>query len=254
MDTGDFKEKIEEIVAPAVGPVMDMVSDLVLDGAAGAMIPGVGNLILSYKQQRTEKNLEVFIKQIVARQDEFNEKLNRLDIDKLNKITKHYFGLVADYVLDVKQQEKIRYIVNGYLNLTDVDPLNDDGVIMYYDTLDQLTLCDIAILKEHYNPVISQQSLKLSLVPGQIRLINEKLVRLGLLASLNDEKIEKNLKAIGEYLENIDKGKRNSRLKLKRFWGTDSYKITSYGIRFIDFFIDKHQNVSAKETDKEKDL
>ena len=54
----EIKEKLEEITAPAAGPVLDMVSGLLLEGAAGAIVPGVGNLILAYKQQRTEKNLE----------------------------------------------------------------------------------------------------------------------------------------------------------------------------------------------------
>ena len=146
----EIVDKLKEITEPAVGPVMDMVADLALEGVAGVVVPGVGNLILSYKQQRTEKNLEMFVSQIVARQDEFNARLNALDPEKLQKITKHYFGVVTDYVLDVRQQEKINFIVNGYINMTSMDNLNDDVVITYYDTLDQLTLLDIAVLKSHY--------------------------------------------------------------------------------------------------------
>lgn len=83
----EIVDKLKEITEPAVGPVMDMVSGLVLDGAAGAVVLGVGNLILSYKQQRTEKNLELFISQIVARQDEFNDRLNQLDPEKLQRLS-----------------------------------------------------------------------------------------------------------------------------------------------------------------------
>ena len=136
-----------------------MVADIALDGAAGSVIPGVDNLILSYKQQRIEKNLEIFISQIVVRQDEFNERLSKLDFDKIQQLTKHYFGIVADYVLDVRQQDKIDFIVNGYINMTEMEDLNDDSVIMFYDTLDQMTLMDIAVLKSHHRNFVNDENL-----------------------------------------------------------------------------------------------
>lgn len=41
-------DRLKELAEPAVGPVMEIVSEIVLDGTAGAMVPGVGNLILAY--------------------------------------------------------------------------------------------------------------------------------------------------------------------------------------------------------------
>ncbi len=238
----EFKKKLQEIAGPAVGPVMDMVTDLTLDGIAGAVVPGVGNLILSYKQQRTEKNLEMFISQIVARQDEFNERLNKLEPEKLQKITKHYFGIVTDYVLDVRQQEKINFIVNGYINMTEMDDLNDDSVIMYYDTLDQLTLMDIAVLKSHsafYRSDETNQAMLEKLVKGQYRLINEKLTRLGLFSSENERKTSENVENLAKYLQDIQKGKKNASLKHNKIWGSDSYKLTPYGRSFLSFFLNQ---------------
>lgn len=239
----EIVDKIKEITEPAVGPVMDMVSGLVLNGVAGAVVPGVGNLILSYKQQRTEKNLEMFISQIVARQDEFNEKLSRLDIDKLQSITKHYFGIVTDYILDVRQKEKINFIVNGYINLADFEDLNDDVVIMYYDTLDQLTLLDIAVLKSHHANYISDHANKEMLdhiVAGQLRLINEKLLRLGLFSSVNDKKLDENIGNIVKYLQDIQKAKKTASLKINKIWGNDSYRLTKYGVQFLRFFMNEY--------------
>lgn len=240
----EMKEKLEEITAPAVGPVLDMVSGLVLEGAAGAIVPGVGNLILSYKQQRTEKNLELFISQIVARQDEFNSRLNKLDPEKLQKITGHYFGVITDYVLDVRQQEKIRFIVNGYLRLPETDILTDDTVIMYYDTLDQLTLMDIAILKSHDKRLATEENEQYmgSLLPGQKRLIHEKLLRLGLVNSENEKKMDQNLQNIAGYLQDIQKGKKNAKLRCSKIWGSDSYRLTDYGRSFLEFFLNEKLN------------
>lgn len=241
----EIVDKLKDITEPAVGPVMDMVSGIVLDGVAGAVVPGVGNLILSYKQQRTEKNLEMFISQIVTRQDEFNERLSNLDAEKLQKITNHYFGIVTDYVLDVRQQEKIGFIVNGYINMANINDLNDDSVIMYYDTLDQLTLLDIALLKSHHvkyfrdernNEYLEQ------LIPGQRRLINEKLLRAGLLSSQNEKKMDSNVQNMVTYLQDMQKGKKNVKLKYEKVWGSDSYRFTDYGRRFLEFFMNEYQN------------
>lgn len=242
----EIVDKLKEITEPAVGPVMDMVSGLVLDGVAGTVVPGVGNLILSYKQQRTEKNLEMFISQIVSRQDEFNERLNKLDMDKIQAITNHYFGVVTDYVLDVKQKEKINFIVNGYMNLTDWEELNDDVVLMYYDTLEQLTLMDIAVLKSHYGMyVMDSDTDKMleSLLAGQRRLISEKLLRLGLFNSQNEKKMDDNLDNIAAYLQDLQKAKKNPKLKLNRISAFDSYRLTKYGIRFLQFFLNEYRQV-----------
>lgn len=246
----EITDRLKEITEPAVGPVMDMVSGLVLDGAVGAIVPGVGNLILSYKQQRTEKNLEMFISQIVARQDEFNERLNRLDPEKLQKITNHYFGIVTDYVLDVRQREKINFIVNGYINLTDFQELNDDAVIMYYDTLDQLTMIDIAVLKSHHANYIRDSSngeFLEQLMLGQKRLINEKLERLGLFSSENQRKMDENVKNMATYLQEVQKGKKSPSLKYNKVWGSDSYRLTDYGRKFLEFFMNEYQSENAAE-------
>ena len=236
----EIKEKLEEIAAPAVGPVLDMVSGVVLEGAAGAIVPGVGNLILAYKQQRTEKNLEQFISQIVARQDEFNERLDKLDPEKLQKITGHFFGIVTDYVLNVKQQEKIHFIVNGYLHISEMEVVNDNAVMMYYDTLDQLTLMDIAVLKSHHRLLATEENEEYmrSLIPGQRRLIHEKLLRLGLVNSENERKMDQNLQNITSYLQDVQKGKKNAQLRCDKIWGSDTYRLTKYGHTFLEFFLD----------------
>ena len=236
---GDNRNKIQQIIEPAVGPVMDMVTGIVLDGTAGILVPGVGNLILSYKQQRSEKNLENFISQIVEKQDEFNEKLNKLDLEKLELITKHYFGIVTDYVLDVKQKEKIKYMVDGYLYLTDWEDIKEDLVLMYYDTLEELNLLDIIVLKSRtYKYAYDEENNKIlnSLLPGQLHLILEKLHRMGLVDSKNSKIMDDNLQNIMQYLQDVEKQKKNTKLKLKRVSLNDSYSLTSYGKNFLEFF------------------
>lgn len=243
-------DRLKELAEPAVGPVMEIGSEIVLDGTAGAMVPGVGNLILAYKQKRTEKNLEDYVSQIVDRQEELNERLNRLDPDKLQKITGHYFGLVTDYALDVKQQEKIHFIVNGYVRITEMEELNADSLIMFYDTLDQMSLMDLAVLKSHSPRHARDENNRAfleQLVPGQRRMIHEKLLRLGLLNSQNEKKMDDNVKHMAEYLQDVQKGKKNAKLKYDRLWGSDSYHLSEYGRSFLEFFMDRNGEEQNKQ-------
>lgn len=237
-----FKDKLESIVDPAVGPVLDMVCGICLDGVAGAVIPGVGNMLLSYKQQRLEKNLEDFISQVVKRQDELNQRLEGLDSVKLKLIQEHYFGLVADYVLDVKQKAKIDYIVNGFINIAGMEEPQEDVILLFYDTLDQLNLLDIRVLKMYYYPAISDDTYltvcrEYNIDTSQYRMVQEKLFRLGLLDSKNEERINNNIEELADYLKGLETGKKNNKLKYKKLPTSDSYKITRYGNAFIRFFI-----------------
>lgn len=89
--------------------------------------------------------------------------------------------------------------------------------------------------EETANDVVSQ--LKISY--EQLRFIKEKLERFGLLQSKNEEIHEDNLELIVKYLQNIDKEKKKSKPrdiklpKLKKVSLSDSYKITSLGIEFL---------------------
>lgn len=83
---------------------------------------------------------------------------------------------------------------------------------------------------------------------AQTSLIREKLLRQGLLLSKNDEKMEENINNISEYIEGLSKSKKNLKLKrLNKIWKSDSYKITSYGIKFLNFFT----NIAKQQIEEE---
>lgn len=237
-----IEEKISDIIEPAVGLVMDIVGGLILDGVAGVVLPGVSNMILSYKQQRTEKNLEEFIGQIVKRQDELNTKLENLEPQKLEAIKNHYFGLVTDYVLDVRQKAKIDYIVNGFINLVGIDENKEDIALLYYDTLDQLNIMDIRILKSHstiHNEDESYMKIMADYDIGvdQVRMILGKLCRLGLLEDRNQELRDKNNDEIVKYITELEKNKKNVKFKGKKVAFSNSYRVSNFGNEFLNFFI-----------------
>lgn len=67
----------------------------------------------------------------------------------LLRLRKKYFGLTLDYVMETKQEEKIKYIVNGFINLTTLENLQEDIILIYYDILDELNILDIRVLKTY---------------------------------------------------------------------------------------------------------
>ena len=168
---------------------------------------------------------------------------------KKDNILKKYFPLISDYVGDEKQQEKIDYIVNGFLNVSAGINHQEDTIIMYYDTLQELSLLDIRVLKcyasiyvgeekrESISGIMEEYELELA----QISMIKEKLVRLGLLESKNDDDIDHNMQEMTKYFEAVKKGKKLPSLKLKRIRKSESYKLTRYGRRFIIFFLNEYK-------------
>ena len=197
-------------------------------------------MMLSYKQKKLEKNYELYISKIVENQDAINARLEKLEEEKKKEIQSNYFGLIADYASQEKQQEKMNYIVNGFINVTGNVLSQEDTILMYYDTLEQLTILDLRVLRlyiacdEDVQTIMEDYKLDYS----QLGMIKEKLSRLGLLESKNDLDMDENMRNVAQYLEDVTKGKKNPELKrLKRISKFESYRLTSYGEKLYQFFL-----------------
>lgn len=253
---GNIKEKIQDLTSAAVGPTLDIVADTLIDGAAGAVIPGVGNMILSYKQNRMERRVEETLQMLVDRQDELNAAINNLSNDMAKQIRGIYFEMLMDYSIEEPQKEKIKYLVNGYINVARIQNPQEDVVRSFYDTLEQMNMLDIRVLKlytlsandnayqvmEDYNIDIYQYS-----------MVREKLARLGLIYSKNDMQRDQNIDGILAYLEDLSRGKK-AKLKAKKVSQSKSFRLSSYGNRFIKFIesvYDGEEDVESEEKQQE---
>lgn len=248
------KGNMGEILAEDAAPVLteEMLKGTALEFATefiGAISPRIGGIMIAYKQKRWEHNWEIYIKEIIAKQEEINIRLDKLEKEQLRKFKRKIFPIVSDYVSNEKQEEKIKFIVNGFLNLAKQPDLREDIIIMYYDTLEQINLLDIRVLKsyveKHYPGDSSGEALMdimedCNIDAGQMNLIREKLARLGLIESRNDADIDNNIREISEYLQAVEKGKKR-KLKLKKISKNESYRATLYGRRFIEFFMKNSQ-------------
>lgn len=246
------KGTIGEVLAEDVIPVLaeEMVKGTAVEAAGaavGLVSPRIGGIMVAYQQKRWEHNWERYIKNIHDNQEVCNERLNQLEEELRLRFKQKVFPLVSDFVPNEKQEEKIELIVNGLINIAGGINWQEDIILMYYDTLSQLNLLDLRFLKLYGSPYMEQDNTdnvyklmeECKIDNSQANVIREKLERLGLIQSRNDEKMNENIENVIKYVEEIAKGKKNPKLKrIKTVPRSESYKITSFGLKFIKFFME----------------
>lgn len=250
---GNIKEKIQDLTSAAVGPTLEIVADTLIDGVAGAVIPGVGNMVLSYKQNRMERRVEETLRKLVDRQDELNQAIENLSDDMKREVKGTYFEMLMDYSISEPQVDKIDYLVNGYINVAKAQNPQEDVVRNFYDTLEQMNMLDIRVFKLYtfdvndnaYNVMNDYQ-----IDTYQYNMVREKLVRLGVIYSKNDMQRDGNIDAILSYLEDLGKGKK-AKLRAKKVSRSESYRLSSYGNRFMKFIKTKYEEQPQEEMSHE---
>ena len=243
-----INDKVTDIIETVKEETIPLTAELLLDGVVGSVVPGVMNALLSYKQKRQERMYNIWLENIEKRVLEIEELLSKQP-KRYDSIKNKYFGLISDYVLEEVQEEKIKYLVNGFINTIRLETINENSILDYYDTLNQLRLVDIIVLKtfaivyigedEHINNLNIYKSLGIDY--SKNKAIKEKLERLGLLISKRDKReddLYKNIEIIQKNMNDIIKGNKVSNTNnFKKIILKNSYELSSYGIEFIKFFI-----------------
>jgi hypothetical protein len=222
-----------------------LIGSVFADSLVGQVLPGVTTAIFSYKQMRFEQNMEKFVQEVKKKEQEFNERLSKLEKANFERFKNNCFGIITDYVIDEVQKEKIEYIVNGLLKLSSYEKIQDDFVLMYYDTLRDLRLVDIAVLKSYYVGTEGEQEKILKefdLEYEQYMLTSAKLSRMGLLISDRDKELDnlfEDVNMLQEQLQSMQGGMRRIGYSAMRtFKPIGSYSITQFGRDFIEFFVE----------------
>lgn len=237
-------DKFKDFVSSATETAAPMAAEILLAGLASTIVPGVISTVLAYQQKRQERMINEFMKQALERIMELENNLTNIDKTTFEEIKNKYFGFVSDYVLDEKQEEKIRYIVNGFINMAAMNEIKEDFIFLYYDTLADLRILDIMVLKRHYKGFHMGEDVlaELNLTSEQFKAINEKLARSGLLETVMDKQEKKlydNVRNIQEYLEAVNKGKKSALKPLRTLpLISTTSSITKFGRDFLDFFND----------------
>ncbi len=226
---------------------ISIVGSMLAETIAGQVAPGLTTAAFSYKQKRFEKNVDKFISEIKEREIELNKRLSELEGNLQDNFKSKYFGYVFDYALGELQEDKIKYLVNGLINLSEHEKITEDFVLTYYDTLQSLRLVDLAVLKMYYDITYGNDKRDYEEICKEFGIeydnyeaVREKLVRFGVMTTQRDKEVDslyKNVLEIQKFLENINKGKAKKLSRFKKITKNDRYRISRFGMDFVEFFL-----------------
>lgn len=221
------------------------------DGLLGGLAPAGLGIKLSFQQKRFERNIMKMVKAISQKQEIIEQRLNQLEPEVRQKfINGPYRDVLLDNIVSENQDEKVQDNINGYINLMGVENPNDDIVFTFFDTLSQMNELDIRVLRL-YRPIIDVDDERHENVwdvmkeegidQTQYDFIRQKLYRLGMLNSQNEERRDENLDMLGKTIIDIIKqlsSKKPATVKvpkLKKVYRTDLYHITLLGRQYLSF-------------------
>jgi hypothetical protein len=239
---GKARKTLKDILDVGAEGTISVVGETVA-GVVGQFLPGITNVYFSYRQKKFEKNMQRFKSEMQAKEAEFNQRLSEMEEAFFEEFKNRHLGIVTDYIVDEAQEDKIKFMVNGLVNLATHDYVKEDFILFYYDTLRELRLTDIGVLRFYFSLEMGYQELldELGIDYDQYNSIREKLVRLRLLKTKRDDEIDnlyQNVIAVQTYLESAAKGKSAKLNRMKRLTKNDSYSISRFGRDFVHFFIE----------------
>lgn len=238
--------------------VTNMASELMID-TVSSLVPGIGGAISSYKRIRAEKNLKTLIFHLQANNDELIANLSKQTEENREKLDV-LLQFILETVIDEYQEEKIEYMVNGYIYLTDHAEITSDFVMHYYDVLKQLRMVDISVLRLYYKnryffdggeerESFSDVMERHGMSYDQYNSVRESLRRIGLLElevkdDIDDDmgKLEDGINQIVKYIDHINRNKKTrvpkiSKVKIKQR-SKENIKLSKFGKDFYNFFGD----------------
>ncbi|MEK4801063.1 hypothetical protein MHI02_05820 [Oceanobacillus sp. FSL K6-0118] len=240
--------------------ITNIIGDILVD-TTSSLIPGISGAVQGYKRARFERNITTFAEELHSKLDILRENLESKSGEQKERIDTLY-NYVMDYVIDEQQEEKIHYMVNGFVNITNHEHVTDDFILTYYDVLKELRMVDISVLRLMYNARYvfgkdSNESFhdvmeKHGISYEQYESVRRNLQRIGLLTTKTDlnitddlEEIVDKFKELYKYLDKATdpKFKRSlPKLKLPKLKSKENLQLSKFGKDFVEFFINKERD------------
>lgn len=245
----DLKKRVEDIFDIAAMPTATILSGVFFAGVAGSIAPRVVSGVLAYKQKRSEQMYERFMLEVRNKSADFESRLEKLEADQLEWFQDVVFPLVSDYVFENKQEEKIKYLVNGFLNAASMKITSEDILLLYYDTLDRLSTLDLILLKDKsiWRDELESRVISRELVlDGSINTAQEKLRSYALLETRGDRQMDALLKTVVSMSEHLKDPKKTFKPERLNSSFLTSYELAKFGGKFLRFFCD----ITVDEPDK----
>lgn len=236
---------------------MGMIGSIATDAVA-SFIPGMGNAYMSYKQSRLQRNFTTFEDEMAGRIKRLTELFDLKNSEQKVELDRLY-ELVLGYVGDEPQEDKIKYLVTGFMNIAEHEKITEDFVLVFYDTLRDLRIIDLTVLKLYgknrlsesgetvnsYQDVLDMHEISYE----QYDTIRRNLVRKGILTTKTDvileedlEEIEKAINELQKFVSKATNPKNKSSLpKLKniKIKSKDRLEVTKFGKDFIRYCLEE---------------
>lgn len=242
--------------------ITSMAGEILVD-AASSLVPGISGAVQSYKRTRFEKNIRTFSEELHSKHEEVLINLESKTLKQKERIDQ-LFQYVLDYVIDEQQEEKIHYMVNGFVNITQHDQVSTDFVLTYYDVLKDLRMVDISVLRLMYishvsfdqgsNETFEDIMERHGISYEQYDAVRRNLLRIGVLTTRTDlnitddlKEISKTFKELYSFLDKFSNQKfKGSLPKLKepKFKSKERFVISKFGRDFVEFFLQLEQPVN----------
>ncbi|QUH26139.1 hypothetical protein HZR23_10590 [Serpentinicella alkaliphila] len=107
MEKNDRFELIEIYGEPAV----EVVSELFLEGAAGAIIPGFTAVISNIKQKRYERNINRLLSEFQVQLNDMKLKFDDISEERKIAFSSEFSDMIVDYVSEERDEEKFRILL-----------------------------------------------------------------------------------------------------------------------------------------------
>ena len=236
LESDEFKQGATTVLEHVVN---NQGTAIIAGSIIGAAAPRLNSVILSFKENRFERNTNMALELIGNRLDEIDSRV--FTEDQIKAIVSNEIPLFLDSLYEERQSEKVKYHVSAFINSMGQN-VDESVLINAYDTINQLTEVDIEIL-ECYIPFSGSDFTSVLQKHGidnkEYRLIREKLNRFGLLDSKNDDIREQNLQSAVDYISAVAKEnkKKNPGMvrtpKFKKTHTTESYNLSFAGRRLL---------------------
>lgn len=245
-----------------------LVGDVLMDTGASA-IPGIGSAISSFRQNKKISNIERFTHSLAKEIEVLKRRVNEASSkDKENYM--ELFDFAYESVQYYSQEEKIEMLSNGLINIIETDDVSFDISYLYINTLNRLTLLDLAVVKlfNRHNSFIDNSPVefesfedvlnKFGIEYEQYQAIKSNLNTFGLLETQTDKSLSKDLATLEDQINRIDQNskimnkdlgglisgklQKTSNLRYKNFKikSKDRYKISKFGTDFYQYFLNSN--------------
>jgi hypothetical protein len=236
--------------------ISSLAGDIFVD-TASSLIPGLSGAVQGYKRARFERNITVFTDELHSRIEDIQDNL-KTKTDEQNEKIDQMFKYILDYVIEEQQEDKIQYMVNGFVTITEHEKVTEDFVLTYYDVLKELRMVDLSVLRLMYNAryIVDQDNRETyqsiierhAISYEQYESVRRNLLRIGLLTTKTDLNITDDLKEILKafkelynYLDKLTSPKHKGtlpRLKEPKFKSKENFEVSKFGRDFVQFFLD----------------